>query len=76
MEYGAFHVHCGSKILLSNERRAAHVKDFSIGIVYSSRPIPAGGMFQVKVLNRGLSMCIVSDLMAGKLYTNRFVDFV
>jgi uncharacterized protein YneR len=52
VEHGDFHVKCGSNIVLSHERRTAHVKALSGGTVYSSKPIPAGGMFQVKVLQK------------------------
>ena len=65
-DYGAFYVKCGSDIIFSNERRTAHIKALSGGTVYSSKPIPAGGMFQVKVLH---IPAVLSDLMAGKLYT-------
>ena len=69
--YGAFHVKCGPGIVFSNERRTAHVEALSCGLVYSSKPIPAGGMFQVKVLENGNFTGIVSDLLAGKLYASK-----
>ena len=75
VEHGDFHVKCGSNIVLSHERRTAHVKALSGGTVYSSKPIPAGGMFQVKVLQKTFIPGIVSDLMAGKLYTDNVVVF-
>ena len=72
-DYGAFHVKCGSHIVFNNERRTAHVKEYYYGFVFSSKPIPAGGMFQVKVRERlrGTFTRIVSDLMAGKLYASK-----
>ena len=66
VDYGAFHVKCGSDIVFSHERRTAHVKALSGGFVYSAKPIPAGGMFQVKVLH---IPAVLSDLMAGILHT-------
>ena len=75
-EYGAFHVKSGSNIFLSNGWRTAHVKGSPGGFVYSSKPIPAGGMFQVKVLERGLfTFCIVSDVMAAMIATYNNVFF-
>ena len=61
-EYGAFHVKCGSNIVLSNGRRTAHGKGaFNGNIVYSSKPFPTGGKFQMKVLEKDLFGPIVSN---------------
>ena len=64
VEYDDFHVNCGSNIVFTNERRAAHVKTLSSGVVYSSKPIPAGGMFQVKVdtLLQGNSTSVIVSI--------------
>jgi hypothetical protein len=55
MDYGAFHATNSDLVNLSNERGTAHVPIFASGGVHSAKPIPTGGKFQVKVLERGNS---------------------
>jgi hypothetical protein len=52
-DYEAFHDKCGD-LIFSNGRRTAQVPILlSGGIVRSAKPIPTGGMFQVKMVERG-----------------------
>ena len=63
-EYGAFHVQRGERIVFSNGRRTAYksLQDVSGdgGTIYSAKPIPTGGMFQVKIVKRSFLFPIVS----------------
>ena len=58
---GTFHVKCGKGVTYSNGRRTANVPIISQSIVYSAKPIPVGGKFQIKILESG-NHPLVSDL--------------
>ena len=64
MDYGAFHATNSDLVNLSNERGTAHVPIFASGGVHSAKPIPTGGRFQVKVLERGNSTLV--SIVYGK----------
>ena len=53
LNYLSFHGVCGKSVNFGNERRTAEASGPANGIVYSAKPIPTGGMFQVKVVERG-----------------------
>ena len=64
---GTFHVKCGEYLKFSNERRTVHNPGDNLeetSIVYSAKPIPTGGMFQVKVVERRTNGC---PLVSNKL---------
>ena len=65
-DFGAFHVKCGKDLTFSKERRTARAPFASARIVYSVKSIPTGGMFQVKVLEKGYHP-LVSDLWEDEL---------
>ena len=71
-EYSAFHVKCGSVKFSNGRRTAAHDSIAnSVSIAFSSKPIPRGGMFQVKVVDRK-HFSLVSNLL--KINSN-FTDY-
>ena len=52
-DYDPFHVKCGKDVFFSDKRLIATRKSdwwTDSGVVYSAKPIPLGGMFQVKLL--------------------------
>ena len=50
-KYHSFHEKCGKNVFLSDKKLvAARITDGSDGVVFSAKPIPLGGMFQVKLL--------------------------
>ena len=68
-EYSAFHVKCGSVKFSNGRRTVAHDSiGNSVSIAFSSEPIPRGGMFQVKVVDRK-HFSLVSNLLKA-IYSN------
>ena len=51
-DYDPFHEKCGENVFLSDKKLIATRKApfFSYGVAFSAKPIPLGGMFQVKLL--------------------------
>ena len=62
--YDAFHEKCGDNVVFCANRTIARRKTNG-GIVFSSKPIPLGGMFQVKLLEKeaDLGRSLVSVLL-------------
>ena len=62
--YDAFHEKCGDNVVFCANRTIARRKTDG-GIVFSSKPIPLGGMFQVKLLEKvaDLGRSLVSILL-------------
>ena len=50
--YDPFHEKCSEGVFFSNRRLVAS-SSLACGVVFSVRPIPLVGMFQVKLLDRG-----------------------
>ena len=53
-DYDPFHEKCGKDVFFSDKKLIATQRtggDF--GVVFSAKPIPLGGMFQVKLLEKG-----------------------
>ena len=51
-EYDPFHEKCGKDVLLSDKKLIATQIGWWDGIVFSAKPIPLGGTFQVKLLEK------------------------
>ena len=52
--YGPFHEKCGWNVFFSDKKLIATRKTgWSDGMLFSAKPIPLGGMFQVKLLEKG-----------------------
>ena len=52
-DYDPFHEMCGKNIFFSDKKLiATRITGWSDGVVFSAKPIPLGGMFQVKVLEK------------------------
>ena len=51
-DYDPFHEKCGKEVFFSDERLVATSKLY--GLVFSTKPIPVGEKFQVKLLDRGV----------------------
>ena len=51
-DYDPFHEKCGKEMFFSDKKLIATTKaTFAVhGVVFSAKPIPLGGMFQVKLL--------------------------
>ena len=69
-EYSAFHVKCGDVKFSNGRRTVAHhsIANF-VSIAFSAKPIPRGGMFQVKVVDRE-HFSLVSNLLKAKFSFN------
>ena len=52
-DYDPFHIKCGKNVFLSDKKLIATQIGRSDGIVFSAKPIPLGGKFQVKLLEKG-----------------------
>ena len=49
-DYDPFHEKCGKNVSFSDEKLIATLIRGVYGVVFSAKPIPLGGMFQVKLL--------------------------
>ena len=53
-DYDPFHEKCGEDVFFSDKKLIATTRpDWSEGLVFSAKPIPLGGQFQVKLLEEG-----------------------
>ena len=54
-DYDPFHEKCREGVFLSDKKLIAtrRFDQWANGIVFSAKPIPVGGMFQVKLLEKG-----------------------
>ena len=54
-DYDPFHEKCGEGVFLSDKKLIATTKAsiYTYRVAFSAKPIPLGGMFQVKVLQKG-----------------------
>ena len=53
-DYYPFHEKCGRNIFFSDKKLIATRTGWSDGVVLSAKPIPLGGTFQVKLLEKGV----------------------
>ena len=55
-DYDPFHEKCGERVNFSDNKLIATTKAmlFTYGVAFSARPIPLGGIFQVKLLEMGV----------------------
>ena len=53
-DYDPFHEKCGENVFLSDKKLiVTRGSGYLDGMVFSAKPIPLGGMFQVKLLEKG-----------------------
>ena len=52
-DYDPFHEKCTEGVFFSDKKLIATRTGWSDGIVFSAKPIPLGGIFQVKLLEEG-----------------------
>ena len=53
-DYDPFHEKYSKDVLFSDEKLiATEISGWSEGMVFSAKPIPLGGMFQIKLLEKG-----------------------
>ena len=53
-DYNPFHEMCEGNVFLSDKKLiATRISGWSCEMVFSAKPIPVGGMFQVKLLEKG-----------------------
>ena len=57
--YGPFHEKCGKGVFFSEQKLIA-TSSLDYGVVFSAKPIPLGGTFQVKLLQKEKGGCLVS----------------
>ena len=56
-DYDPFHVKCGRDVFLSDKKLIAiRTSGYSFGVVFSAKPIPLGGTFHIKLLEKGVEL--------------------